>query len=45
MDYEIPLLNRENGGAAVLLAYIVNHTDTTDACRVSGDWAGWDPPL
>ena len=42
-DYEIPLLaiKNESGAVDVLLANIVNHTDTIGGCEVSADWAGF----
>lgn len=40
-DYEIPLLGiKQNGKLKVLLANIVNHTDTIGGNSVSADWAG-----
>ncbi len=42
IDPEIPLLAiRQNGKIKVLLANIVNHTDTIGGNDVSGDWAGF----
>lgn len=41
VDYEIPLIGiKSNGQLKVLLANIVNHTDTIGNSEVSADWAG-----
>ena len=41
-DYEIPLIGiRNNGQCQVILANIVNHTDTIGGCNVSADWPGF----
>ena len=42
IDPEIPMLAiRSNGKLAVLIANIVNHTDTIGGTGVSADWAGF----
>lgn len=42
VDHNIPLLGiAENGKLKVLLANIVNHTDTIGGSDVSADWAGF----
>lgn len=42
IDPEIPIIAiRQNGKIKVLLANIVNHTDTIGGNDVSGDWAGF----
>jgi hypothetical protein len=42
VDHDIPLLGiAENGKLKVLLANIVNHTDTIGGSDVSADWAGF----
>jgi neutral ceramidase len=41
-DYEIPLIGiKQAGKLKVLLANIVNHSDTVDGCKVSADWPGF----
>ncbi|OGV52751.1 MAG: hypothetical protein A2017_15040 [Lentisphaerae bacterium GWF2_44_16] len=41
-DYEIPLIGiKSNGKLKVLLANIVNHTDTIGGSNVSADWPGF----
>ena len=41
-DYEIPLIGiKQDGKLKVLLANIVNHSDTIDGCKVSADWPGF----
>ncbi len=41
VDYEIPLIGiKSEGRLKVLLANIVNHTDTIGNSKVSADWAG-----
>lgn len=42
IDPEIPLIAiRQNGKLKVLLANIINHTDTIGGNDISGDWAGF----
>ncbi len=42
VDYEIPLIGiKEGGELKVLLANVVNHTDTIGGNKVSGDWTGF----
>jgi hypothetical protein len=42
VDYEIPLIGIKDGGELkVLLANIVNHTDTIGGSKVSADWPGF----
>jgi len=41
VDYEIPLIGiKDEGQLNVVIANIVNHTDTIGNCEVSADWAG-----
>lgn len=42
VDPQIPMLAvRDDSGLKLLLASIVNHTDTIGGCGVSADWAGF----
>ncbi len=42
VDYEIPLIGiKDEGKLRILIANIVNHTDTIGGNKVSADWAGF----
>ncbi|MFA6104433.1 MAG: hypothetical protein WCV67_20670 [Victivallaceae bacterium] len=42
VDYEIPLIGiKDSGELKVLIANIVNHTDTIGGSKVSADWTGF----